>query len=110
MAGEISIEDFMKVDLRVALVKEAEKIPGTKLLRLKVDLGELGERQVIAGIGEHYSPEDVVGKKIIVVANIKPRRIRGYMSEAMLLAADTKDGRPVLLTVMGDAEPGARVR
>ncbi len=109
MTREITIEDFAKVDLRVGKVLEAEHIPGTRLLRLIVDLG--GEkRQIISGIAEYYKPEDLVGKKVVVVANLKPKRIRGYLSEGMILAAGCEKGqKPVLVTVGDEAEPGWRV-
>ncbi len=106
----ISFEEFMKCDLRVGVVKHAERIPGTKkLLRLIVDLGELGERQLVAGLGEWYSPEDLVGKYIIVVANLAPKKFRGYVSQGMLLAAEDEKGVPVLLTVEKPVKPGAKV-
>ncbi len=109
MTQEITIEDFAKVDLRVGKVLEAEHIPGTRLLRLIVDLG--GEkRQIISGIAEYYKPEDLIGKKVVVVANLKPKRIRGYLSEGMILAAGCEKGqRPILVTVGDEAEPGWRV-
>lgn len=100
----------MKIDLRVGYVKEAEKVKGSKkLLRLVVDLGELGTRQIIAGLGEWYSPKDLKDKYIIVVANLKPKRIFGLPSEGMLLAADSEE-KPVLLTVMEPVKPGTRIR
>ncbi len=106
----ISIDEFMKCDLRVGVVKSAEKIPGsTKLLKLIVDLGELGERQIIAGLALWYKPEDLVGKYIIVVANLAPKRFRGYISQGMLLAAEDENGVPVLLTVERPVKPGAKV-
>ncbi len=107
--GYISIDDFARVDLRVGKVVEAEHIPGTRLLRLVVDLG--GERrQIISGIAEYYKPEDLIGKKVVVVANLKPKRIRGYLSEGMILAAGCEKGqRPVLVTVGDEAEPGWRI-
>ena len=107
--GYIGIEDFSRIDLRVGKVVEAEHIPGTRLLRLVVDLG--GERrQIVSGIAEYYKPEDLVGRKVVVVANLKPKRIRGYLSEGMILAAGCDKGqRPVLVTVGDEAEPGWRV-
>jgi tRNA-binding protein len=105
----ISIDDFAKIDLRVGKVLEAEHIPGTKLLKLIIDLG--GEkRQIVSGIAEYYKPEDLIGKKVVVVANLKPKKIRGYISEGMILAAGCEKGqRPVLVTVGEEAEPGWRV-
>lgn len=105
----IGIEDFMKVDLRVARVVTAEKIPGTdKLLRVEVDLG--GEtRQIVAGVAQQYSAEELVGKQIIVVANLKPVKLRGVESQGMLLAAD-RGGVPIVATFEEAVEPGTRVR
>ena len=111
LESTITIEEFSKIDLRVGVVKEAEKIPGTrKLLRLIVDLGELGKRQLIAGLGDVYSPEELLGKRIVVVANLKPKVIRGYLSEGMLLAAGCGKGEtPRILTVDGEVKPGSKV-
>lgn len=109
--GEISFEEFSKIDLRVGFVKHAERIKGSKkLLRLIVDLGELGERQIIAGLGAWYEPGDLQGKYIVVVANLKPKRIFGQLSQGMLLAADDESGVPVLLTVEKPVRPGTRIR
>ena len=109
-SGTISIQEFMKCDLRVGVVKHAERIPGTsKLIRLIVDLGELGERQIVAGLGLWYKPEDLIGKHIIVVANLEPKKFRGYISQGMLLAAEDENGVPVLLTVERPVKPGAKV-
>ena len=111
-AQVITIDDFIKVELRAATVLEAEKVPkADKLLRLVVDLGEAQPRQILAGIAEHYAPEDVVGRKIIVVANLAPRKLRGLESNGMLLAASVgDDGRPVLATFGEDVPNGARLK
>ena len=105
---EINYEDFEKVDLRVATVIEAETVPKSdKLLKLKIDIGE--KRTIVAGIGKDYKPADLIGKKIIIVANLKPAKLMGVESRGMLLATDTKEG----LTLFGfDREPktGARIR
>jgi methionyl-tRNA synthetase len=108
----ITIDDFIKVELRAATVLEAEKVPkADKLLRLVVDLGEAQPRQILAGIAEHYSPEDVVGRKIIVVANLAPRKLRGLESNGMLLAASVgENGRPVLATFGEDVANGTRLK
>ncbi|MHA1505661.1 MAG: methionine--tRNA ligase subunit beta [Candidatus Asgardarchaeia archaeon] len=104
----ISFDEFMKVDLRVGKVIKAEKVPNTKsLIKLRVDLGE-EERQLVAGLAEYYSPEELVGKNIVVVFNLQPKKIRGIMSQGMLLATDTEP--PKLLTVEGDVPPGSKVR
>ena len=109
---KIGIEDFAKVELRAATVLEAERVPkADKLLRLVVDLGEEKPRQILAGIAEHYAPEDVLGKKIIVVANLAPRKLRGLESNGMLLAASVgDDGRPVLATFGEEVPNGARLK
>lgn len=108
----ITIDDFAKVELRAATVLEAEKVPkADKLLRLVVDLGEPQPRQILAGIAQHYAPEEIVGRKIIVVANLAPRKLRGLESNGMLLAASVgEDGRPVLATFNEDVPNGARLK
>ncbi len=105
---EISFEEFSKIDLRVAEVKEAERVKGAdKLLKLKIDIGS-EERQIVAGIAEEYSPEEMVGKKIVVLVNLKPARIKGIESKGMLLAA--KDGKTLsLVCVDKDLKGGADV-
>ena len=107
--GKIGIDDFMKIDLRVARVVTAEKIAGAdKLLRVEVDLG--GETlQIVAGVAQQYSAEELVGKHIIVVANLKPAKLRGVESQGMLLAAD-RGGVPIVATFEEAVEPGTRVR
>lgn len=108
MSSLISFEEFSRLDIRVGIVKEAVKVPGTRLLRILVDLGELGERQIVAGIGDYYDPEGLKGMRIIVVANLKPKKIKGYVSEGMLLAAGC-GGRPYLLLVDGNPPAGSKV-
>jgi len=108
-ANVITIEDFSKVDLRVAKILMAERIPKSKkLIRLEIDLGSLGKRQIVAGIAEFYKPEDLVGKLIVVVANLKPAKLMGYESQGMLLAAQFGDDLK-LITIDGDITPGAKV-
>lgn len=105
----LSIERFFETELRVARVLSAERVANTdKLLKLQVDLGD-EQRQLVAGIALSYQPESLVGKRIIVVANLEPARIRGVDSQGMLLAADL-GGRPVLATFEEDVPPGTRVR
>jgi methionyl-tRNA synthetase len=108
----ITIDDFVKIELRAATVLEAERVPkADKLLRLLVDLGEEKPRQIIAGIAQHYAPEEVVGRKIIVVSNLAPRKLRGLESNGMLLAASIgEDGRPVLATFTEEVPNGARLK
>jgi len=108
----IGIEDFVKVELRAAQVLTAERVPkADKLLKLTVDLGEAQPRQILAGIAQYYEPEKLVGRKIVVVANLQPRKMRGLESNGMLLAASVGDeGRPVLATFTEDVPNGARLK
>ncbi|MFQ5687384.1 MAG: methionine--tRNA ligase subunit beta [Candidatus Scalindua sp.] len=105
----ISIQDFSEIDLRVAEIKAVEEHPDAdKLLVLKIDAGD-GERQLVAGIKNHYSAEELIGRKIIVVNNLAPAVLRGVESQGMLLAAREGD-KVVLLTTEKDAKPGSRVQ
>jgi methionyl-tRNA synthetase len=105
----IDIDAFMKIQLRTAKVEFAERVPkADRLLRLIVDLG--GEkRQIVAGIAGSYSPEQLVGKTIVIVANLKPAKLRGIESQGMLLAADPGDGA-IVVTFDNEVAPGTRVR
>jgi methionyl-tRNA synthetase len=108
-ADLISIDDFSKVELRVGEVIAAEPVKNAnRLLKLQLDLG-LEKRQVVSGIAEHYKPEELVGRKVICVTNLKPVKLRGELSEGMILAA-SQDGRLVVATVDGDIPNGARVK
>ena len=106
--SEISFEELSKIDLRVAEVKEAERVKGAnKLLKLKIDIGS-EQRQIVAGIAEYYSPEEMIGKRIVVVVNLKPAKIRGVESKGMLLAA--KDGKTLsLVCVDKDVKGGSEI-
>ncbi len=105
----IDIDTFKKIDLRVAKIIEAERVEKSeKLVKLQLDLGELGHRQIVAGIAKYYTPEELVGKLIIVVANLKPAKLMGIESRGMLLAAK-KDDKLTLLTVSSEIEPGAKI-
>ncbi|MDT5123318.1 MAG: methionyl-tRNA synthetase [Acidobacteriota bacterium] len=108
----IEITDFAKIDLRVGEILTAERVPKSdKLLRFTVDLGEDVPRQILAGIAEHYDAEKMVGRKVIVVANLKPRKLRGFESQGMILAASVGDeGKPVIATFMEDVPNGARLK
>jgi len=108
----IEIGDFAKVDLRVGQILTAERIPKSdKLLRFTIDLGEAEPRQVLAGIAEYYEPEKLIGRKVVVVANLKPRKLRGFESQGMVCAASVGDeGRPVLATFIEDVPNGARLK
>jgi methionyl-tRNA synthetase len=106
----ITYDEFKKMDLRVAHILNAERIPGaTKLLKLEVDIGT-EKRQMVAGIAETYAPEDLVGKKLIVIANLKPAVIRGIESQAMLLAAITPDDKALIPFFDRDIAAGAVVK
>ena len=106
----ISIDDLQKVDLRVGKILTAERIEGSeKLLKLSVDLGEEAPRQILSGIAKWYSPEDVVGKQVVVVVNLEPRQMMGLTSQGMLLAGHGEDGAAVLLTAMGEVPGGAKI-
>ena len=105
----ISIDDFMKVEVRVARVLEAEAVPKSKkLVKLRVDVGT-EQRTIVAGIAEAYQPEQLVGRTIAIVFNLKPAKLMGIESNGMVLAASVDGGLPTLITVEGVAS-GARVR
>jgi methionyl-tRNA synthetase len=107
---QVAIDDFRKLDFRIAKVLEAEKVPKSdKLLKLQVSLGS-ERRQVVAGIAQHYNPEDLVGKKIVVVANLAPAKIMGQESQGMLLAASNSEGKLTFLTGDDDIEEGSVVK
>ena len=108
--ARITIDDFMKVELRVARVLEAEAVPKSKkLIKLKVDIGT-EQRTLLAGIAEAYQPEQLVGKTVVIVANLKPAKLMGIESNGMVLAASSNGGRPTLVTFDEPVEPGWRVR
>ena len=108
---KITIEDFAKVEMRAGEIKAAESIPGaTKLLKLQVDLGT-EVRQICAGIAEYYTPEKLIGMKVVVVTNLLPRKMRGVESNGMIVAASTGEhGRPVLATFGEDVPNGSKLR
>ena len=107
----ITIDDFLKVELRVGQIKVAEKVKGAdKLLRMEVDLGtEI--RQIVAGIAKAYDPEKLVGRKVVIVANLQPRKLRGLESNGMIVAASLgDDGQPVLAGFLEDVPVGAKLK
>jgi methionyl-tRNA synthetase len=109
-SAEITIDDFMKLDLRVAEVIEAEKMENSdKLLRIQLDLGT-EKRQVVSGIANHYKPEDLIGKKVICVTNLKPVKLRGQLSQGMILAGSDKEGNLSLATVDVSLPNGSKVK
>ena len=109
-ASKITIDDFAKVELRVAKVLVAERVPkADKLLRLEVDLG-YEQRQILAGIAEAYTPESLIGRKVVIVANLAPRKLRGFESNGMIVAASVEGGKAVLAGFLEDIEIGARLK
>jgi methionyl-tRNA synthetase len=109
-SDRISIDEFMRVELRVAKILEAERVPkSTKLLKLKVDVG-VEQRTIVAGIAESYAPEALVGRTVVVVCNLKPAKLMGVESNGMVLAASPDGGMPVLLGFEAPPAPGTRVR
>jgi methionyl-tRNA synthetase len=108
--NRISIDEFMKVELRVAKVLEAEAVPKSKkLVKLKVDVGA-EQRTIVAGIAEAYQPEQLVGRTIAIVFNLKPAKLMGIESNGMVLAASVDGGKPILVSFEEPVPPGARVR
>ena len=107
--AQISMDDFMKIQLKAAKVLAAERVPKSeKLLKLQVSLGA-EQRQIVAGIGKKYEPEALVGKTIVIVANLKPAKLMGIESQGMVLAAGDSDVRG-LATFVEDVEPGTKVK
>lgn len=108
----IDISDFAKVELRVGQVLTAERVPkADKLLRFTVDVGEPEPRQILAGIAQYYTPEEMIGRKVVVVANLPPRKLRGFESQGMICAASYgEEGRPVIATFTEDVPNGARLK
>jgi methionyl-tRNA synthetase len=110
ISDKITIDDFAKVDLRVAQIRVAERVPkADKLLRLEVDLG-YEQRQILAGIAEAYTPESLVGRKVVIVANLAPRKLRGLESNGMIVAASLEGGKAVLAGFLEEIEIGARLK
>ena len=107
----ISIDDFAKVDMRVGQVLSAEPVKGAdKLLHMKVDIGEPQPRTIVAGIAEAYSPAQLIGRKVVIVANLQPRRLRGIESNGMIVAGSIEGGKPVLAGFLEDVPIGARLK
>jgi methionyl-tRNA synthetase len=108
---KIPIDDFARVDLRVGLVKSAERVKGSdKLMHMKVDLGEAEPRTIVAGIAEAYTPEQLLNRKVVIVANLQPRKLRGIESNGMIVAASVEGGKPVLAGFHEDIPVGARLK
>jgi methionyl-tRNA synthetase len=108
---KIAIDDFLKVDLRVGLVISAERVKGSdKLMHMKVDIGEPQPRTIVAGIAEAYAPEQLLNRKVAIVANLQPRKLKGIESNGMIVAASLEGGKPVLVGFHEEIEPGARLK
>ena len=109
--AKIAIDDFLKVDLRVGLVLTAQPVKNsTKLMHMTVDLGEGQPRTIVAGIAEAYVPADLIGRKVVIVANLQPRKLKGIESNGMIVAASVSDGKPVLAGFHEDIPVGARLK
>lgn len=105
----ITYDDFAKLDLRIAKIVSTEKIPGkSRIIKGVIDLGD-EKREVVIGGAEYYQPEELVGKTVVVIANLEPRKIAGFESNAMLLAADVND-KPFWLTVQEDIPLGTKIK
>jgi methionyl-tRNA synthetase len=110
-SAKIAIDDFTKVELRVGQVLKAERVKGAdKLLHMQIDIGEPEPRTIVAGIAEAYSPEQMVGRKVVIVANLQPRKLRGITSNGMIVAASLEGGKPVLAGFLEDVPVGARLK
>ena len=104
----MTIDEFQKMDLRVGKILAAERIEGSeKLLKLSVDLGE--PRQIISGIAKSYAPEDLVGREVVIIANLEPRMMMGLESQGMILAAHGENGEPVMLSVERQVPAGSKI-
>jgi methionyl-tRNA synthetase len=109
--AKIAIDDFLKVDLRVGLVLTAQAVKGsTKLMHMTVDIGEPAPRTIVAGIAEAYTAADLVNRKVVIVANLQPRKLKGIESNGMIVAASVNDGKPVLAGFHEDIPVGARLK
>jgi methionyl-tRNA synthetase len=110
-SSKIPIDDFLKVDLRAGLVLSAERVKGSdKLMHMKVDIGEPEPRTIVAGIAEAYTPEQLLNRKVVIVANLQPRKLKGIESNGMIVAASVEDGKPVLAGFHEDIPAGARLK
>jgi methionyl-tRNA synthetase len=108
---KIPVDDFVKVDLRVGQVLTAERVKGSdKLMHMTVDIGEAEPRTIVAGIAEAYAPEQLLNRKVVIVANLQPRKLKGILSNGMIVAASVEGGKPVLAGFHEDIPVGARLK
>jgi methionyl-tRNA synthetase len=106
----VTFDDFTKIDIRTATILEAEKVPKTtKLLKLRIDTG-IDIRTIVSGIAEYYEPESIVGKQISIVANLEPRKIKGIESKGMILMAEDKNGKLVMVTPVEKVSNGSMIK
>lgn len=106
----MTIDEFQKADLRVGKIISVERVEGSeKLLKLQVDIGEAAPRQILSGIAKAYTPENLTGKSVAIIANLDPRMMMGMESNGMLLAAHGEGGAPVIIQPAGDVAPGAKI-
>jgi methionyl-tRNA synthetase len=106
----VTFDDFTKIDIRTATVLEAEKVPKTlKLLKLKIDTG-IDIRTIVSGIAEYYAPEDIIGKQISIIANLEPRKIKGIESKGMILMAEDKDGKLIMVSPVKKVDNGSMIK
>ena len=107
--NKITYEEFSKVKLKVGKILSAENLPGyNKILRLIIDLGG-EEREIMSGLAKHYQPDEIVHKNVVVCTNLEPRKFGDQVSDGMVLAASDESGRPILLTVVEDTNPGSQI-
>ena len=106
----MTIDEFQKSDLRVGKIVSAERVEGSeKLLKLQVDIAEPAPRQILSGIAKTYAPEDLLGKSVVIIANLEPRMMMGMESNGMLLAAHGEGGTPIVIQPVSDVPPGAKI-
>jgi methionyl-tRNA synthetase len=106
----MTLEEFKNCDLRVGTVLTAERVEGSdKLLKLHIALDGDESRQILSGIGKAYAPEEMIGRQVVIIANLEPRMMMGLESQGMLLAASNADGQPVILTTLSEVAPGTRI-
>lgn len=104
----MTIDEFQKADLRVGTILAAERVEGSeKLLKLQIDIGE--PRQIVSGIAKAYAPEEMIGKQVVIIANLEPRMLMGLESQGMLLAAHGENGEPILVAPLAAVPPGSKI-
>lgn len=111
LSMNISFENFKQLEIRVGRIESAENIDGSeKLLKLGVDFGESGKKQILAGLAKFYSPSEIIGIEAVFAFNLEPRKLMGLESQGMILAVDGKNGKPILLKPSEEVDPGNMVK